>query len=142
MASPREQAYIDGLAKRYTGKAEDRAAADKAFAEAMRAVAKSFPDDLDAQALYAESMMDLRPWGYWMPDGEPQEGTAEIVSLIESVLERDSHHPLALHLYIHLLEPTETPEKAAIAADRLLTLMPGAGHIVHALAYLPAHRAL
>ncbi len=134
-ASPREQAYIDALAKRYTGKAEDRAAADKAFADAMRAVAKSFPDDLDAQSLYAESMMDLRPWGYWMPDGEPQEGTAEIVSMIESVLERDSHHPLALHLYIHLIEPTETPEKAAIAADRLLTLMPGAGHMVH----MPSH---
>jgi tetratricopeptide (TPR) repeat protein len=134
-ASPREQAYIDALAKRYTGKPEDRAAADKAFAGAMREVAKSFPDDLDAQSLYAESMMDLRPWGYWMPDGEPQEGTAEIVSMIESVLERDSHHPLALHLYIHLIEPTETPEKAEIAADRLLTLMPGAGHMVH----MPSH---
>jgi tetratricopeptide (TPR) repeat protein len=134
-ASPREQAYIDALAKRYTGKAEDRAAADKAFAEAMREVAKAFPDDLDAQSLYAESMMDLRPWGYWMPDGEPHEGTAEIVSIIESVLERDSHHPLALHLYIHLIEPTETPEKAAVAADRLLTLMPGAGHMVH----MPSH---
>ncbi len=134
-ASPREQAYIHALAKRYTGKAEDRAAADKAFAEAMREVAKAFPDDLDAQALYAESMMDLRPWGYWMPDGEPHEGTADIVSIIESVLERDSHHPLALHLYIHLLEPTETPEKAAVAADRLLTLMPGAGHMVH----MPSH---
>jgi len=134
-ASPREQAYIDALAKRYTGKAEDRKAADKAFAEAMREVAKSFPDDLDAQSLYAESMMDLRPWGYWMPDGEAHEGTAEIVSLIEAVLERDSHHPLALHLYIHLIEPTETPEKAEIAADRLLTLMPGAGHMVH----MPSH---
>ena len=134
-ASPREQAYIDALAKRYTGKAEDRAAADKAFADAMREVAKAFPDDLDAQSLYAESMMDLRPWGYWMPDGEPHEGTAEIVSILESVLESDSHHPLALHLYIHLIEPTETPEKAAVAADRLLTLMPGAGHMVH----MPSH---
>lgn len=134
-ASVREQAYIDALAKRYTGKAEDRAAADKAYADAMRDVAKAFPDDLDAQSLYAESMMDLRPWGYWMPDGEPNPGTAEIVSLIESVIERDSHHPLALHLYIHLMEPTETPEKAAVASDRLLTLMPGAGHMVH----MPSH---
>ncbi|HEY7819631.1 MAG TPA: hypothetical protein VIG29_15530 [Vicinamibacteria bacterium] len=134
-ASPREQAYIEALAKRYTGKPEDRAAADKAFAEAMREVAKAFPDDLDAQALYAEAMMDLRPWGYWMPDGEPHEGTSEIVSIIESVLERNSHHPLALHLYIHLIEPTETPEKAEIAADRLLSLMPGAGHMVH----MPSH---
>jgi tetratricopeptide (TPR) repeat protein len=134
-ASPREQAYIGALAKRYTGKPEDRKAADKAFSEAMREVAKAFPDDLDAQSLYAESIMDLRPWGYWMPDGEPYEGTKEIVSTIESVLERNSHHPLALHLYIHLMEPTETPEKAEIAADRLLSLMPGAGHMVH----MPSH---
>ncbi len=134
-ASAREQAYIDALAKRYTGKAEDRKAADKAYADAMREVAKAFPEDLDAQAIYAESIMDLRPWGYWMPDGEPYAGTQEIVSIIESVIERDSHHPLALHLYIHLIEPTETPERAEIAADRLLALMPGAGHMVH----MPSH---
>jgi len=134
-ASAREQAYIDALAKRYTGKAEDRAAADKAYADAMREVAKAFPEDLDAQAIYAESIMDLRPWGYWMPDGEPYEGTKEIVSIIESVFERNPNHPLALHLYIHLMEPTETPEKAEIASDRLLTLMPGAGHMVH----MPSH---
>ena len=134
-ASAREQAYIDALAKRYTGKAEDRAAADKAYADAMRGVAKAFPEDLDAQAIYAESIMDLRPWGYWMPDGEPYEGTKEIVSIIESVLERNPNHPLALHLYIHLMEPTETPEKAEVASDRLLNLMPGAGHMVH----MPSH---
>jgi hypothetical protein len=134
-ASAREQAYIDALAKRYTGKAEDRAAADKAYADAMREVAKAFPEDLDAQAIYAESIMDLRPWGYWMPDGEPYEGTKEIVSAVESVLERNPNHPLALHLYIHLMEPTETPEKAEAASDRLLNLMPGAGHMVH----MPSH---
>jgi len=134
-ASAREQAYIDALAKRYTGKAEDRAAADKAYADAMREVARAFPEDLDAQTMYAESIMDLRPWGYWMPDGEPYQGTKEIVSIVESVLERDSHHPLALHLYIHLMEPTETPEKAEVASDRLLALMPGAGHMVH----MPSH---
>jgi hypothetical protein len=134
-ASAREQAYIDALAKRYTGKAEDRAAADQAYADAMREVAKAFPEDLDAQAIYAESIMDLRPWGYWMPDGEPYEGTKEIVAAIESVLERNPNHPLALHLYIHLMEPTETPEKAEAASDRLLQLMPGAGHMVH----MPSH---
>ena len=134
-ASAREQAYIDALAKRYTGKAEDRAAADKAYADAMRGVAKAFPEDLDAQTMYAESIMDLRPWGYWMPDGEPYEGTKEIVSIIESVFERNPNHPLALHLYIHLMEPTETPEKAEVASDRLLALMPGAGHMVH----MPSH---
>ena len=134
-ASERERAYIDALAQRYSGKPEDRAARNKAYAAAMREVANRYPDDLDAQALYAESVMDLRPWGYWMPDRKPHEGTTEIVERIESVLKRNPNHPLALHLYIHLMEPTDAPEKAEVAADRLLPLMPGAGHMVH----MPSH---
>ena len=77
--------------------------------------------------LYVESMMDLRPWGYWMPDGRPHEGTAEIVALTEDVMRRNPVHPGALHMYIHLIEPTTTPERAEKAADTLLTLMPAAG---------------
>lgn len=134
-SSLREQAYIDALAKRYSGKAEDRANNDRAYAEAMAGVAKAYPEDLDAQALYAEAVMDLMPWGYWMRDGKAKEGIPEIVSLLESVMQRDQNHPGALHLYIHLMEPTSTPEKAEAAADRLQTLMPGAGHLVH----MPSH---
>ncbi|HEX6210330.1 MAG TPA: hypothetical protein VF136_06115, partial [Methylomirabilota bacterium] len=134
-ASPREQALIDALLPRYTGRPEDRRAADQAYADAMRAVHARFPDDPDVAMLYVESVMDLRPWGYWMPDGAPNEGTEEIVALTEAVLRRHPAHPLALHLYIHLMEPTDTPERAEVAADTLLRLMPGAGHMVH----MPAH---
>jgi tetratricopeptide (TPR) repeat protein len=134
-AAPREQAYIDALARRYSGRTEDRAARDKAYADAMRDVSRRYPADLDAATLYAEAVMDLRPWGYWMPDGRPYEGTKEIVSLIESVIARSPNHPGALHLYIHLMEPTSDAQKAEVAADRLLTLMPGAGHVVH----MPSH---
>jgi hypothetical protein len=134
-ASERERAYIDALAKRYSGKAEDRAANDKAYADAMREVAKKYPNDLDAQTLYVESMMDLHPWDYWGKDGEPYESTPAIVALTESVLAKNPNHPGALHLYVHLMEPTETPERAESAADRLLVAMPGAGHMVH----MPSH---
>jgi len=133
-ASPREQAYIHAVAQRYSGKPADRAARDRAYAAAMREVSRRFPDDLDAAALYAESVMDLRPWGYWMRDGTPHEGTAEIVELLESVMERNPSHPGALHYYIHLMEAPD-PDKAEEAADRLLPLVPGAGHLVH----MPAH---
>lgn len=133
-ATAREQAYIDALAQRYSGRAEDRRDRDRRYAEAMRKVQQRFPDDLDAAALYVEAMMDLRPWGYWTRDGHPYEGTAEIVGLTEKVLARYPNHPGALHLYIHLMEAKE-PEKAEPAADRLLTLMPAAGHMVH----MPAH---
>jgi tetratricopeptide (TPR) repeat protein len=134
-ASERERAYIDALARRYSGRPEDRTARDKAYADAMRELSRRYPDDLDAATLYAEAVMDLRPWGYWMPDGVPYEETTEIVRLIESVIERNGQHPGALHLYIHLMEPTRDAARAEVAADRLLTLMPAAGHIVH----MPSH---
>ena len=134
-ATPRERALIEALATRYSGKAEDRRPRDQAYAEAMRKVHLRFPNDLDIATLYVESVMDLRPWGYWQRDGTPHEGTAEIVALIEKVIARHPRHPGALHLYIHLVEATDTPERAEKAADTLLTLMPAAGHMVH----MPAH---
>lgn len=134
-ATPREQALITALEKRYSGNHEQRVANDKAYADAMREVHQRFPNDPDIKMFYVESMMDLRPWGYWMPDGQPHEGTVEIVSLTESVLHRHPMHPGALHMYIHLIEPTPTPERAEKAADTLLTLMPEAGHTVH----MPSH---
>jgi tetratricopeptide (TPR) repeat protein len=133
-ASAREQAYIDALAQRYSGAANDRKPRDRAYATAMRTVHQRFPQDLDAAMLYVESVMDLRPWGYWQRDGTPHEGTAEIVALTEQVMAKNPRHPAALHMYIHLMEAT-TPAKAEKAADTLLTLMPAAGHMVH----MPGH---
>ncbi len=133
-ASAREQAYIDALAQRYSGAAADRASRDQAYATAMRAVRNRYPQDLDATMMYVESVMDLRPWGYWQGDGTPHEGIAEIVALTEQVIAKNPRHPGALHMYVHLMESV-APEKAEKAADTLLTLMPAAGHMVH----MPAH---
>ena len=133
-ASPREQALIDALTYRYSGRAEDRKARDAAYADAMRKVHLQFPNDQDITMLYVESVMDLRPWGYWTRDGTPYERTSEIVGLTEQVIAKNPNHPGALHLYIHLMEAYE-PYKAEAAADRLQTLMPAAGHMVH----MPAH---
>jgi tetratricopeptide (TPR) repeat protein len=133
-ASPREQALIEALKYRYTGKAEERKANDVAYADAMRKVHLQFPGDDDISMLYVEAVMDLRPWGYWTKDGTPYERTPEIVKLTEDVMARDQNHPGALHLYIHLMEAYQAG-KAEAAADRLLTLMPAAGHMVH----MPAH---
>jgi tetratricopeptide (TPR) repeat protein len=133
--SPREQAYIDAVAARYTGKPEDRQKADQAYVAAMERLIAAYPDDLDAQVLYAEALMDLMPWSYWTRDGQPHEGTQKIITALERVIARHQNHPGALHLWIHLWEATDTPERAEAEADRLLPLMPGAGHMVH----MPAH---
>ena len=133
-ATPREQALIEALSKRYTGDPQHRQVNDKAYADAMRDVQKRFPDDSDIAMLYVESMMDLRPWGYWTRDGLPHEGTAEIVALTEDVMRRNPKHPGALHMYIHLMEAHHA-ERAEAAADALLPLLPAAGHMVH----MPGH---
>jgi tetratricopeptide (TPR) repeat protein len=131
----REQDYIDALAKRYTGKAADRQSADRAFVRAMGELVDDYPDDLDARTIYAESLMDLRPWNYWTRDGQPYDETREIETSLQYVIAKNPNHPGGLHYWIHLWEPTDTPERAEAEADRLLTLMPAAGHIVH----MPAH---
>lgn len=134
-ATAREQDYIEAVAKRYTGNAADRQAADRAFVQAMSKLVDDHPDDLDARTIYAEAIMDLRPWNYWTRDGQPYDDTREIQKSLEYVIAKNPNHPGALHYWIHLWEPTDTPERAEAEADRLLTLMPGAGHVVH----MPAH---
>ncbi|MCK7597955.1 hypothetical protein M0G74_11790 [Microbulbifer sp. CAU 1566] len=131
----RERALIEALTNRYTGDPTNRREADEKYAAAMAKVAAEYPDDLDIATLYAESMMDLRPWNYWMRDGTPYAGTEDIVALLEGVMAKNPQHPGALHLYIHLIEPTNNPQRAEKAADTLQNLMPGAGHIVH----MPTH---
>ncbi|MGH7786797.1 MAG: tetratricopeptide repeat protein [Candidatus Binatia bacterium] len=135
-ASAKEQAYIAALAKRYSADASaDRKAHDRAYAEAMRDVARTYPDDTDAATLYAESMMDLRPWDLWAADGTPYPGTVEIVTTLEAVMIRDPNHPGANHYYIHAIEQSQQPEKGLPSAQRLPGLVPGAGHLVH----MPSH---
>ena len=134
-ASEKERAYIEALAARYEAVPRaERAALDSAFALAMGKLAQRYPVDLDAQTLYAESKMDLRPWNYWQPDGQPYPGTAEVVQVLERVISRDPNHPGACHYYIHAVEAVD-PVKAVPCAERLAQQMPGAGHLVH----MPAH---
>jgi len=130
-----ERGYIDALSKRYQPKGGSRAAQDKAYAEAMRLHWRQFPDDADAGTLFAEALMDLHPWDLWTADGQPKPGTTEIVSTLETVLTRYPDHPGACHFYIHAVEASPTPERALSCAERLPSLMPGAGHLVH----MPAH---
>jgi tetratricopeptide (TPR) repeat protein len=135
-ASPLEHDLIRALATRYVSPPpEDRSGLDSAYAAAMREVWRAHRKDADVGSLFAESLMDLRPWDLWTPDGVQQPGTAEVIEILETVMAIAPDHPLANHLYIHTMEASLTPEKAAPSADRLRNLVPGAGHLVH----MPAH---
>ena len=135
-ASASERAYIQAMALRFPAEPNpDRRKSAEAYHDAMREVVKKYPDDLDAATLFAESGMNLHPWGLWHHDGTPEEGTEEIVATLESVIRRDPNHLGATHYYIHAVEASPSPERALAGANKLASLAPGAGHIVH----MPAH---
>jgi tetratricopeptide (TPR) repeat protein len=136
-ASERERDYIAAIAKRYPSPEpqSDWLGFHREYSEAMRAMAAKYPDDVDAGTLFAESLMMLRPWQLWSLEGEPAPGTLELVAALESVLRRDPNHPGANHFYIHAVEASRNLERAIPSAMRLMTLTPGAGHLVH----MPGH---
>jgi tetratricopeptide (TPR) repeat protein len=134
-ASARERALIRALSERYASvPPAERAALDSAYARAMKRVVEQYPDDPEAATLYAESLMDLSPWYYWNRDGSPRPQTTELLAQLERVMATNPDHPGANHFYIHAVEAVD-PERAVAAAERLATLMPGAGHLVH----MPGH---
>lgn len=136
-ASPKEREYIDALAKRYAKEpVKDRAPLDQAFADAMRALAGQYPDDIDAQTLFAEALMDTSPWNYWDENFTPKPSAKEALQVIESVLARVPAHSGADHLYIHLIEAGPDPTKGVPSADRIGALTPKAGHLVHMASHI------
>ncbi|QBF31752.1 tetratricopeptide repeat protein [Thalassococcus sp. S3] len=141
--NPVERALIDALAFRYPQRepTEGMDAWDHAFADAMRAAFRAHPDHLDLRAIYAEALLTLTPWKMWdLATGQPAEGAAtlEAQKVLEDALDTAPGamaHPGLLHLYVHLMEMSPTPEKALKAGDVLRTLVPDAGHLVH----MPTH---
>ena len=135
-ASEQDRAYITALSKRYSSDVQaDQKKLSIDYKNAMGEVSKNYPDDLDAATLYAESMMNLRPWRLWTLDGRPEEGTLEIVSVLEGVLRRNPNHSGANHYYIHAVEASTNAERALPSAARLGKVAPKAGHLVH----MPSH---
>ena len=134
--SEKERDFIDALATRYNGDtASPRGPLDLAYAEAMRELSNKYPEDDDAASLFAESLMNTMPWDYWIDADSPKPLTVEAIEILEKVMSRNPRHPMALHLYIHAVESSSQPERAEAAADILLDLVPGAGHLVH----MPSH---
>lgn len=136
-ASEKERALIDALGKRYAkAPVKDRAPLDAAFADAMEKVAAQYADDDFILALSAEANMDTQPWDYWEADGRTPKGRAgKTLSLIEATLARNPTHNAAIHLYIHTVEATDNPFRAAKYAEKLDALSPGLGHLIH----MPSH---
>jgi tetratricopeptide (TPR) repeat protein len=134
--TPIEQALVRAVGTRYAWPApEDRKPLDEAYAGAMEAAWHDFADDADVGALFAESLMNLQPWGLWTAEGEPKGRALEIVAVLEKTLARAPRHPGANHFYIHAIEASPWPHRGVEEADMLRPLVPGSGHLVH----MPSH---
>ena len=133
-ASQKERWLIEALAARYTG-TTDTPAQDNAYAEAMASVASRAPDDPDIQTLYADALMNTMRWDYWQKDGSPKPATEKVLAALERTIAKFPDHAGAHHFYIHLVEASDNPDRGVASADKLGSLMPAAGHIVH----MPAH---
>jgi len=134
--SPVEQALVHAVGRRYAWPApEDRKSLDEQYAAAMEKAWHQFPDDPDVGALFAESLMNLQPWDLWTGDAAPKGRALEILAVLERTLSVAPKHPGANHFYIHAVEASPWPERGIEAAERLQTLVPGSGHLVH----MPSH---
>lgn len=125
-----EQAWLEAAAAR----CPDGSHPQK-YVAAMRALAARFPDDPDAQTLFAESLLLPVRWRFYPPGGQAAEGVEEAQRVLEAVLRRHPNHPGANHFYIHAVESSPTPERAIPSAQRLMGIVPSAGHMVH----MPGH---
>jgi tetratricopeptide (TPR) repeat protein len=143
-ATPVEQALVDAIQSRVPKGPDELAfrACNEAYADAMASVYRKFQDDLDLTTLYADALMNLSAWDLWdIRTGKPTPGarSLEAKAVLENALKNDydeaHRHPGLLHMYIHLMEMSKTPEAALIAADHLRNLIPDAGHLVH----MPSH---
>jgi tetratricopeptide (TPR) repeat protein len=131
-APENEKAYIEALSKRCSGAANpDGARLDGEYATAMRGLASRYPDDLDAQTLFADSLLNLHRFHWYSAEGHPEEGSEEVLSVLTSVILRDPEHYYAHHLYVHELDTSPHPEYALASAEALHRLTPGAPHLIH-----------
>ncbi len=134
MVSQKEEDYINALAARYQGSAQSRRSHNFEYVDAMRKLAAKYPDDADAQALFAEALMITTAWDYWQANGKPNQTGAEIIETLENSMQKEPYHPGTNHFYIHTVE-THHPEMGIDAADRIRGLVPGVGHLTH----MPSH---
>jgi tetratricopeptide (TPR) repeat protein len=125
----REQAWFDAASSRCPQNS------DAAYTRAFKKLTVQYPDDLDALTFYADSLMIPVRWRWFLPNGQPNVGTADAIQTLETVLRRSPRHMGANHFYIHAVESSPHPERAVPSAERLMGLAPAAGHIVH----MPGH---
>ena len=134
-ATAKEQALIKALTARYSTDLDaDPDLLDLAYFKTMEEVVKRYPNDANILILFAQSAMNTSRWNYWDKSGNPGPNIEAAKVALEKAMELEPENPGGHHYYIHMVELPH-PDMGVKSADKLASLMPGAGHIVH----MPSH---
>jgi hypothetical protein len=130
-AAPREKAYIAAIAAFYSdsGKSDHDARA-KAYSDAMKEVYKSYPEDHEAAAFYALSLLASEPH-----HDETFANRIAAAAVLEPLFAIEPDHPGVAHYLIHAYDKPQLAQRGIPAARRYAQVAPAAPHALH----MPSH---
>jgi len=130
-ATPRENAYIAALEAFYSdSKTLDHQARATAYSQAMKKVYTSYPDDHEAAAFYALSLLASEPHR-----DETFANRKEAAAILEKLFATEPDHPGVAHYLIHAYDKPQLAQLGIPAARRYAQVAPAAPHALH----MPAH---
>jgi hypothetical protein len=129
-ATPRESAYIAAIAAFYGDSKSDHAARAKAYSDAMKKVYESYPDDHEAVAFYALSLLASEPH-----HDETFANRKTAAAVLEKLFATEPDHPGVAHYLIHAYDKPQLAQLGIPAARRYAQVAPAAPHALH----MPSH---
>lgn len=132
----KEQGLVAALAQHFPKtETKDMAPYNAAYVAAMKGLYEKYPADVEIATLYADAMMNEHPWDLWEKNGNARPWTPALRKVLEETIKANPNHPGAIHFYLHTMEASREAAAALPVADKLGSILPAAGHIVH----MPSH---
>jgi tetratricopeptide (TPR) repeat protein len=129
--SPREKAYIDAISAFYSDSVNlDHRARAKAYSAAMKKVYEGYPDDHEAAAFYALSLLASEP-----DEDATFANRKQAAAILEKLFATEPDHPGVAHYLIHSYDKPQLAQLGLPAARRYAQVAPAAPHALH----MPSH---
>ncbi len=134
--TPVEKGLIEAMTVRYSDDTlKEQQALNTLYSQQMKTLYKTYPQNENVAALYADALMILHPWDLYQHDYQPKPWTPKIISVLQQTFKLNPQHPGANHYFIHAVEASSKPEDALKSAEFLSSAMPLVSHLTH----MPSH---
>jgi hypothetical protein len=128
--TPREKDYIAALSKFYEHPRKPYQKRVTAYSKAMEKVYAKNPDDHEAAAFYALSLLAAEP-----DHDKTNSNRKQAAAVLEKLFAEEPRHPGVAHYLIHTYDKPEMAQLGLPAARKYAELAPAAPHALH----MPAH---